>query len=128
MAFTPLDVYFEAFSLIQVTALLLSMKYLMHNDLEVIWPKKRKRVYLMIYVQTSVWCESTISACTFQCSGIVHIQSLESTGFTIYCHVCYYGQVWLCKDVECEIQYILFNLSMRNSWLLWQKQYAGFIL
>lgn len=50
-------VYFEAFSLIQVTALLLSMKYLMHNDLEVIWPKKRKIVYLMIYVQTSVWCE-----------------------------------------------------------------------
>lgn len=37
-------VYFEAFSLIQVSTLLLSMKYLMHNDLEVIWPKIEKNL------------------------------------------------------------------------------------
>lgn len=42
-------VYFEAFSLIQVSTLLLSMKYLMHNDLEVIWPKIEKNLSNQVF-------------------------------------------------------------------------------
>lgn len=57
----------------------------------------------------------------------MHIQSLESTGFTIFCHVCKDG----CIDVRVW-NTILLNLSMRNLWFLQQKQtqilYLKFVL